>query len=361
MIDARLRLCLAAASVAAGVTLSILPAVAQQAVKITYISGYPPAATFAGAFVDTYVKEVDASLAKTGKFKADWVLAHSGQVAKARGELEALQSGIGDISTVPTPFHLDKVPLFNIVYVTPFTTDNPDFLSSTLAAMEGTFPDYEKLWAALNQRSLIVSSNVDNYVIASSKPLAKFADLKGIKVGAAGANLPWVTAAGAAGVSSTLADFYNGLSTGIFNAALAWPQALGSFKLCEPAPYMLDAGLGSSSMINLNVNLDSWKKWPEEVRNALAGAAPAWHKAQIALLVNGAQTGIDKCKADYKMTVTKLSPEDVKAWAYALPPLAIQWADSIEAKGLPAKKVLAAYMDKMRAGKQRVVRNWDKE
>lgn len=355
------RIRLGAAATATGLVLLAWPASAQQAVKVTYISGYPPAATFTGAFLDTYVKNVDAALAKSGKYKVDWVLAHSGQVAKPRGEVEAIQGGIGDISTVPTPFHLDKVPLYNMPYVTPFTTDDPDFLSNTLAKMESTFPEYEKLWGALNQRSLSVSSNVDNYVLMSKKPLMKFSDLQGVKVGAAGANLPWVLAAGAAGVSTNLADMYNSLNTGIFDAAIAWPQAAGSFKLCEPAPHMLDASFGSNSMINLTVNLDAWKRWPDEVRTAFAGAADAWHKAQVALLVGGAQSGIDKCKADYKMTVAKLSPEDVKAWAKALPPLALQWADGIEAKGLPAKKVLTAYMDTMRTGKQRVTRQWDKE
>jgi len=338
-----------------------LPASAEQSVTVTFISGYPPAATFVGGFVDGYVQAVDAALAKTGKYKINWVLAHSGQVAKPRGELEAIQGGLGDIGPTIPPFHFDKVPLYKMPYVTPFTTNDVKVLSATLQNLERTIPEYEKTWASLNQKSLIVTSNVDNYVLASKKRVTKFADLKGMKIGGAGANLPWISAAGGTGVSTTLPDMYNSLNTGIYEATIAWPQALGSFKLCEPAPYMLDASFGANSMLTLTVNLDSWKKWPDELRGALAAAAPVYDERQIQLLLEGDKAGIEKCQAQHKLTIDKLSPADVKAWAMALPPLALEWAKEMDDKGQPGTKVLRAYMDAMRAAKQPVYRDWDKQ
>ena len=47
-------------------------------------------------------------------------------------------------------------------------------------------------------------------------------------------------------------------------------------------------------------------------------------------------------------------------WAKLLPDLAGDWVARNEAKGLPAKKVLAAFMDGIRKRGGRPARNWDK-
>lgn len=63
---------------AAAAILLAAPAMVQQTVKITAVSGYPPVATRVGGVTDYFIKEVDATLAKTGKYKVEWNIAHSG-------------------------------------------------------------------------------------------------------------------------------------------------------------------------------------------------------------------------------------------------------------------------------------------
>jgi len=353
--SAHLAVAVAAASLLAA------PAMAQQTVKITVVSGYPPVATHVGGVTDYFIKDVDAMLAKTGKYKVEWNIAHSGQIAKARGEIDAVQSGIADLSPLPTPAHFDRVPLYQIPYVTPFTSDDNEVLVSVLESLEKKFPQYDAAWRALNQRSIGLTTNVDNYMILSKKEVAKLSDLKGMKIGAAGANLPYVTSVGATGVSALLTDWYTGLNTGLYEAVLGWPQAIASFKLCEPAKFLLNGHVGASSPLNLTANLDWLKNLPEEVRNAVLAAAPSWHKGQTALLKAGAQAGIDLCKKDFGMKFSVMAEADTVAWAKSLPPLGLDWAKAQDAKGLPGTGILSAYMDGMRAAKQRVVRNWDKE
>ena len=153
---------------------------------------------------------------------------------KPRGELEGVETGLGDISIVVTAFHADKVPLYEVSYKTPFTTNNLDLIARTTKKMEGMFPAYAAGWKKFNQMSLYPTGAVDNYIIISKSPIKSLTDLKGRKVGAAGPNLPWVLAAGAAGVQTNLADAYNSLSTGIYDNMVVWQQAMGAFKLCEP-------------------------------------------------------------------------------------------------------------------------------
>ncbi|MGE0255813.1 MAG: hypothetical protein AB7N54_16915 [Alphaproteobacteria bacterium] len=337
------------------------PAAAQQAVKVTFISGFAPNVTFTGAFTGAYVKGVEEALAKGGKYRIDWNMAHSGQVAKPRGEFEALQSGLGDIATVPTPYFFDRVPLYQTPYVTPFTTKEPGAIGDAYTAIHAKFPQFAAAWASGNQVALASTANADRYVLVSTVPLKTLADLKGKKIGGVGANLRWVTPVGATGVTQGLADFFNGLQTGLVTAVIGWPQAMGAFKLCEPAPHTLDPGFGASSVINLNANRDWFGKLPEDVRKALLDAGNIWHRDQLRLLAEGAADGIERCRRDFKMQWTDLSADETRQWAMALPPMALEWAAEMDKAALPGTAVLAAYMDSMRAAKQPVVRDWDKE
>lgn len=337
------------------------PAFAAETITLTFVSGFPPAATFVGAFVNGYVTAVDEALAKSGKYRIQWNLAHSGQIAKPRGELEAVQQQLGDMASIPTAFHLDRVPLHKVPYATPFTTSSPEQVGSTILALAKDFPELNKAWTALNQRELGLTANVDNYVLISKSSLKTLGDLRGKKVGAAGPNLPWLSGTGAAGVSTNLADAYNSLNTGIYDAMIAWGQAMGGFKLCEPAPYTLDAGLGAASMHSLTINNQTWEKLPAEVRDILAAKAMTWSDAQIKLLVDGGKSGIELCKKDYKLVYSEMDAAERKKWAMSLPPLALDWAKDADAAGLPGKRFLTAYMDSMRAAKQPVARHWDRE
>lgn len=337
------------------------PAQAAETVKLTFLSGFPPPATVVGAFLKSYAPAVDAQLAKTGNYKIDWNMGHSGQIVKPRGELEGLETGLGDIGIVATVFHADKVPLYELSYKTPFTSQDLDLISRVTKKLEGQFPQYQKRWDEFNQTALFPTGSVDNYLVISKKPIGSLADLKGRKVGAAGPNLPWVTAVGAAGVQTNLADAYNSLSTGIYDNMVAWAQAAGAFKLCEPAPHMLHAGLGAIQSNILNVNQDSLAAMPDEVRKAIEDNAEGWHIANEKIVVGAAKAMLDRCRTEFGLKETKLSDPDRKAWAMAMPNIAQQWAKNLDSAGQPGSEILGLYMDAMRDANQPILRHWDKQ
>lgn len=350
----------AAAMLGAG-TLAVPPARAQQVIPVTFIAGFPPGATFVGSFTQGYMQAVDAALAKGGKFKINWNLAHSGQIAKPRGEFEALQGGLGDIAAVPTPYYFDRVPMFELPFVTPFTTDDPVFLSKVYKLVEDKFPQYHDVWAKYNQKMLVTTPNADAYVIISKKPIRTLEDMKGMKIAGVGPNLRWLQVVGATPVQGSMADWYTGLNTGLYEGAMATPQSLGAFKLCQAAKYLLDPGLGANANVNLNVNLAFWNKLAPEVKQAFLEAAPVYDREQLKLLQVGSKSSVESCTKDFGMVTTKLPDAERLKWAKGMPNLAQEWADRVEKQGIPGKQILAFYMEQMRAGKQRVARQWDKE
>lgn len=350
------------AAIAGGVAAASLPATAAESINLTFLTGFPPPVTAIGSFIDGYAPAVNKQLAKTGNFTINWNMAHSGQIVKPRGELEGVELGLGDIAVVPTVFHADKLPLYELSFKTPFTTKNMDLIARTFRMLELKYSAaFEKDWKRANQIEFYPTGAVDNYFVLSPKHLTKFEDLAGMKLGAAGPNLPWVTAAGAAGVNTNLADAYNSLSTGIYEGGIFWAQAAGGFKLCEPAPFIFDTGFGGNQAQALTVNADVFDGLPGEVKKALVDNAEGWHETNVKKLSAGAKFGLDRCKKEFNTKVTIMSDADRKKWAFRLPNLAQDWAKKNDAKGLPASAILKDYMNAMRAGGATPVRNWDKE
>lgn len=353
---------LAIAAAATATVAVTAPASAQETISLTAISGYPPPATWVGALVEGYMPAVDAILAKTGNYKINWNKGISGQIVKPRGELEGVETGIGDLGVVVTVFHADKVPLYDVSFKTPFTSTDLGLISSTTQKMIDTFPEYNETWVnEFNQVALGATGAVDNYMLFSAKKVTDISQIKGMKVGAAGPNLPWVVAVGAAGVQTNLADAYNSLNTGIFEAMIVWRQGAGAFKICEPAPFAFDATMGGVNGFSLNYNRDVWDGLPKEVQDAATAAAPVWVSTNIERVNAGASSGLATCEKEFGTEVTVASDEERNAWAAALPPLGKQWAEERNAAGQPGTEILKAWMDEMRAADQPIARHWDRD
>jgi hypothetical protein len=56
-----------------------------------------------------------------------------------------------------------------------------------------------------------------------------------------------------------------------------------------------------------------------------------------------------------------MSEEDRQAWVNAMPNIAREWADGLEAQGVPARDFMKAYMEGLRARGEASVRDWDAE
>jgi len=351
---------LAGVMLAAAVAVFAAPAQATETIKLTAIDGYPPRALWVKAFINFFIPEIDRRLAETGNYKIEWNQAWGGQIAKPKGVLQALQKGLGDIGGVVTVFHADKVPLQMIAYATPFVSTDPVLVARTVDKLVDRYPDFKKAWAKYNQVYLTNLVVLDSYQIVSKTPLSSLTDFKGRKVAGAGMNLAYLKGFGAVGVSGSLVDYYNNLKSGVVDAAMVWAEASITFKLVEVAPHMLKADIGTASAGALTMNADSWKRLPDEVKQAIAGAAPAYrdHVAMAALGV--AKSSYEEYQARGG-TIVQMAASERSRWAKTMPNIAKTWASGLEQKGIPGKAILKAYMDEMRANDQPILRHWDRE
>lgn len=340
--------------------LATLPVHAQTTINLTAIDGYPPKSLWIKEFIEFYIPEVDKRLAKDNKYKIRWNQAWAGQIVKPNGVLEGVQKGLGDIGIVTTAIYGDKMNILAVAYATPFVTSDPALVSRTIDEMAAKFPAIKKTFASYNQVYLTNSVVLDSYQVFSKPVVKGLAGMKGLKVSGAGFNLRYLAPVGAVGVSGPLTGYYNQVQTGVTDAALLWPEAATTFKMAEVAPNMLKADIGAVNTKVLTVNADVWAKLPAEVKKVLQDVAIEYRDLLAKLAQEEGATSI----ADYKKaggTVHELSKAERTKWAKDLPNIAQQWAAGLDKEGAQGTEMLKYYMDAMRAGKQPIERQWDRE
>lgn len=327
---------------------------------VTVVSGFPPVVSGVKFLKETFMPGVDARLAKTGNYKVNWQEAFSGTLAKPGGELEAVQTGLAEVGLMITALYGDKAPLYKIGYVTPFTTSDLVLVHKVVDQLAEKYPAFAEGWAQFNQVSLSASGIADNYVMCSSTPVKSIKDLNGLKVGGIGPNLRWVEPLGATGVTGTLANFYQMMETGVMDSMLIWGEAIVSLKFYEVCKNYFNADLGGANTYAINVNMQAWEGYPDEVKTAMKEAAADYG---VALGKHAEALGKKALEAFRQNggTIVQIDPTERREWATTLPNLAQEWANELESQGIPGKAILADYMQAMRDAKQPIARQWDKE
>lgn len=335
-----------------------VPANAQEEIDVTIVSGFSPAVAVVKMLQESFMPGVDERLAETGNYTINWQEAFSGTLAKPAGELEAIQTGLADMGVIPTGFHADKLPVYQIGYVTPFTTTDLVLIHNVVDGLVEEYPAFRDTWTSLNQVTLSASGIPDNYILCSSKPINSVADIDGLKVAGAGPNLRWIEPAGATGVTGSLGNFYQLVETGVVDAMLVWGESVVSLKFYEVCNNYFDASLGGVNSYVINANRQAWDRYPDEVKSAMTEAAAQFGidigefaarlgaQAKATVLENGG-------------TVVDIDPQERIDMAKSLPNLAQEWAEALEARGVPAKEILASYMQSMRDADQPIARQWD--
>ena len=327
---------------------------------LTFVSGHPPIFLWISLARDFFIPEVDKRLAEAGgKHKIEWNQAWGGAVAKIGGVLEAVEEGIADIGFISTLFEAPKMPLHNVSYMTPFGHDDIFAVADTIRELQAKIPALGQEW----ERHNIVylgGASLDTYGILTNFPVNSVDDIDGHKIAAPGPAANWIKGTGAVAVAGNLNTYYNDIKTGVYEGTLTFMTAAAAGKLHEVAPNICMVNFGAQYAGGLGVNKDIWDSLPKEVRDILVEVGAEYTRVF-------AQAQTDKADNSMKMMeqgggkLVALSDEERKKWADKLPNVPMEWAATMEEKGLPGKQVLSGFLDGLRKRGATIVRDWDKE
>jgi len=333
---------------------------ATEVIELTAVDSYATTALWTLVFVDYFLPEVNRRLAEEGNYEIKWNKAFGGTIAKTRGVLDALQHDLADIGIITTPYHPDKVPFFNLPYVTPLVTADIGLVARTLMELVERYPQLREMWADYKLVYLGTAGSIDTYQILTNFPVESLADFRGRKIAGVGLNLRYVMGLDAAPVTSGISDWYNNLATGLIDGVIGWAEGSIAYRLYEVAPYMVDVRLGAVATKAIAVNERTWARLPDEVKTVLVETM-ADYRDELARETDrrSARSLIEFEKQGG--SIIKLDDAQRKAWASSLPNIAEDWADDMEARGLPGHAILHDYMEIMRDNQQPIMRHWDRE
>lgn len=331
-----------------------------QVIPMIAIDSYAPTALWTQVFIEYFIPEVDRRLAENGNYKIRWNKAFGGTIAKTRGVLDALQYDLADIGIVTTPYHSDKVPFYNLPYVTPFVSADIGLVARTMSELVERYPQLSEQWRDYRQVYLTTAGAIDTYQILTTFPVESLEDFRGRKIAGVGPNLRYLTGLDAVSVNSGISDWYNNLATGLVDGVISWAEGSIAYRLHEVAPYLIDVRLGAVSTKVINVNARTWARLPEEVRKVLCETAEDYRDE----LAREVDRRAARSRIEFERlggTIITFSEEQRRAWAHSMPNIAEEWVKAMEAQGLPGHAILHDYMEIMRASEQTIMRHWDSE
>jgi TRAP-type C4-dicarboxylate transport system substrate-binding protein len=354
----------AAYAVVAGAVVALVASTAAAEMKkitLTVAAGQATRAMKPLAMVgEEFIPDVNKRIkAANLPYEIEWKEAYAGSLLQPMQMLDGVKDGIADIGFTPTIFYPDKLPLENISFVVPFATSDVRLVSKAVNHLHDTIPEYTKQYEKFNQIRL-GGDSYDSYELVTNFPVHKVEDLKGKKIGTAGAALAWLRGIGATPVQSNMMEYYNSIKTGVIDGCIIFASSFPGMKYPEVAPYTTKVGFGAQYAAALVMNKDSFNKMPPALQKILREAGQAWGAAADQAMVDAGQKGLATV-ASFKGQVIDFPREEQVKWAKMMPNIAKEWAAKLDKEGLPGSKALAAYMDELRKNGVKPARDWDKE
>jgi TRAP-type transport system periplasmic protein len=187
--------------------------------------------------------------------------------------------------------------------------------------------------------------NYPTALLHTNKPVKTLADIQGMKLAVSSRTAAEVVAAlGAAPVTLTPPETYQGLSRGLAEGSIISWTAIKTFKLDQVVKYHVDAPLGEAPAF-VFMNKASYAALPPAAKHAIDQNSGEAFSAKLGANNQAAAEGeAKKVAAEAGHSVTALSPAQRKLWETRIRSVIEAWV-----KHTPdGDKVLGAYRDEIK-------------
>lgn len=348
----------ALAALAASTALTAIPASAES-FTIRIGAGHPAAATWITTIRELFVLQVAERVAAETDYEIAWSEAWGGSVCKLGKCLEAVEAGLLDMADLQTPFDPAKLMAQNFSYFVPFGPGDP-VLGARLNLQ--TYEEVPALKDMLEERYNQVFVGVGilgNYGLITNFQFDEIAELDGIKIAAAGPNIPWVSSVGVVPVQGNLNEAYTGMQTGVYSGWVMFPDGVTSFKLQEVAEQFTVTGFGVIATPLLTMNKDTWDMLPPEVQTIFLEEGRAWNERAGAYTAERQEQALQIIR-DAGVRVYELTDEQKREWAARLPDIPAERTAELTDAGQPADGIYH-YVDLLAEAGHVFPRDWAAE
>jgi TRAP-type C4-dicarboxylate transport system substrate-binding protein len=328
-------------------------------IKLTIASSHSTGLAWVGVMHTLVVPESNRRLEAMGSpYRIRWTEAYGGSLYKYSDTLEAIEIGLTDMGWVGTLWELSKMPLQNVTYYVPFSTDDYHMIYEIMNELHRTIPAMADAWTAQNQRFLGANA-LDSYHLLTNFPVDSVDDLRGRKILAPGPAAAWLEGTGAVAVDGGLTTYYTQIQTGVADGVLTILTGAPPYRIHEVAPYITLVGLGGQVSGSMSINLDTWNALPADVQQVLSDLGSEYSRGVAEDLDARYERGLTAMQND-GATISTLPLEEKLKWLAGMPNIAMRWAEATERRGIPAGDVVRAYMNAIRERGGKPLRDWDR-
>ncbi|UCE30973.1 MAG: TRAP transporter substrate-binding protein [Burkholderiales bacterium] len=339
------RLLTLASALALGLVAGVLAVVPQSSraadITLTY-AFFAPAGTFPGRQMAHWAEQIN----KRTNGKVEVRTFPGGTLLGAREMYDGVSKGVADIGLGSPSYDPGRFPLTSGVSL-PLGFPNSTVASRTLWAATKEFQPKEYA-----PYKVIAMFTTEPGHIQSRNPVRNAADLKGLKLRAAGTGVPVLAALGAAPVGMPMPEVPQAVQTGVIEGTMTSREVLKDFRLAETLKFVTDY---PTVVVTFAAVMDRkrFERLPDDVKKVideLAEEMPVWtgqyHDQQ------NVGAALQWSKQQHQLQVLTLADDERARWDAALAPMVSNWIEEMKAKGLPAER----YIDRVRALRDRFAR-----
>jgi TRAP-type C4-dicarboxylate transport system substrate-binding protein len=309
-------------------------------IVLSYASGY--ASTFSLSMHDVWwAQEVERRTGGKVKIEFYW----SEGLAKISESLDAVNSGLADISFFATAMFGAKLPLSTVTSLL-YITEKPDAVSNAMMEMYRSFAPLQEEYEKKNNVKVLSFSGTTPLIFGTREIWKGLGDFKGKKIRTFPGLEGPLASVGATPVTIAWGEIYTSLERGVVDAytGTMWDLA-GIGKFHEKAPYIIDLGVGVYAMAGTHMNKDKWNKLPAEIRKVLEEVAAEAINKQPELYMQADERIYQVYKKANVKTVVFSKEDKNKFRNLVVPAQWEKWVSDMEGKGLPAKKFFEGYQN----------------
>lgn len=295
--------------VACLVALLVTPCIAADASPVTLkYSTYVTEQSWHGEMHSWWANEVDKRTGGKVKIKIFWMES----LTKHKDGLQAVQTGMTDLTWLSSTYHPSQLPLFMIM-------DNPgnfgnDYVSAVLALYD-TMENQKELKAELERENIIqMMPHISGHTqLMTKKCFDSLADLKGKTLRTyGGARAKYYETLGANPIFMPYPDIYEAVDRGTISAFDGAVVLSNGFKHYEVAKCIHMTNSGGSLASGVFMNLKTFKGLPQNVQKILLDLRKEYGMKMAQKQFDDEQTYYKEWNAKYGVSIRNLSDADQK-------------------------------------------------
>jgi len=265
----------------------------------------------------------------------------SGQLAKLKELLPALDRGVADVAPVPIGYYSDKLPLNGVSMLPGLGATSEDIVTAYAETIKSA--ELTNEFAANGIVPISVMAFPPYQIVSVSEEIKSPEQFNGKVIRSAGGAMDLVIKSmGGSPAAISIGDTYVALQRGTADGTISALASVDGYKLQELAKAISTNGSFGTFVNVMAVRQDKWDNMDDSTRQVFLDCG-AKIQLQSAQNLDQAGAGLATKFSDAGVEMFAFTPEQVQSMSTTLGSVHQDWVQRLNGRGLPAETVLQNY------------------